>query len=60
MTQMTILQMCTCTTVCTVAGLEISARPLTNASGKPVGRVEIAGYSPGLPSRIFIFGKTKL
>ena len=41
-------------------GLEISTRPLANASVKPVGRVEIAGYSPGLASRIFIFKKIKL
>ena len=42
------------------AGLEISARPLANASVKPVGRVEISGYSSGLASRIFIFRKIKL
>ena len=41
-------------------GLEISARPLTNASVKPVGRVENSGYSPSLASEIFIFGKIKL
>ena len=43
-----------------LSGLEISARPLANASVKPVGRVEISGYSPGLASRIFIFRKIKL
>ena len=40
-----------------VTGLEISARPLANASINPVGQVEISGYSPGLASRIFIFRK---
>ena len=44
----------------TETGLEISARPLANASVKPVGRVEISGYSPGLVSRIFILRKIKL
>ena len=41
-------------------GLEISACPLANASVKPVRRVEISGYSPGLASTIFIFRKIKL
>ena len=41
-------------------GLEISARLLANVSVKPVGQGEIAGYSPGLASRIFIFRKIKL
>ena len=42
------------------AGLEISTCPLANASVKPIGRVEIAGYSPSLAGRIFIFRKIKL
>ena len=37
-----------------VAGLEISARLLAQASVKTVGRVQVTGYSPGLASTIII------
>ncbi len=35
-------------------GLEISARPLAQASVKTVGRVQFTEHSPGLASTIFI------
>ena len=38
------------------SGLEISARPLAQASVKTVGRVQVTDHSPGLASTILISG----
>ncbi len=40
-------------TILLLTGLEISARPLAQASVKTVGRVQIMDHSPGLASTIF-------